>query len=74
MRFRVCVTKYGYADIKANDEDEALEIAINKMNDHEFDWSDFDEAEVVEELEDWYNDDDEKEFYKDLLMEQQEQM
>ena len=69
MTYRVCVIKYGYANIKANSADEALEIASNE-DDSRFDWSEFDEAEIVEEFED----ENENSFYKDLLMEQQEQM
>lgn len=49
MIYRICVTKYGFADIEADSADEALEIA-NDMIDGEFDWSEFDEAEIVEEF------------------------
>lgn len=48
--YRVCVTKYGYADIVADSEEEALEFVEDKMKDKDFDWSEFDEAEVVEEF------------------------
>ena len=49
MIYRVCVKKYGYADIVADNVDEALEIA-NDSDERRFDWSEFDEAEVVEEF------------------------
>ena len=52
MVYRVCVTKYGYADIVADNEEEALEFVEDKMKDADFDWSEFDEAEIVEEFED----------------------
>ena len=51
MIYRVCVTKYGYANVEANNADEAIMIAERKMTDVEFDWSDFDEAEIMEEFE-----------------------
>ena len=50
MVYRVCVTKYGYADIEADNIDEAVEI-IDDMEDKDFDWSEFDEPEIVEEFE-----------------------
>lgn len=52
MFYRVCVTKYGYADIEADSADEALEIANNELTDRNFDWSEFDDAEIMEEFED----------------------
>ncbi len=51
MTYRICVTKYGYANVEANSQDEAIMIAENKMTDGEFDWSDFDDAEIMEEFE-----------------------
>ena len=51
MIYRICVTKYGFANVKANSADEAIMIAENQMMDCEFDWSDFDEAEIIEEFE-----------------------
>lgn len=51
MKYRVCVIKYGYANIEADNADEALEIA-NDADDRDFDWSDFGEAEIMEEFED----------------------
>ena len=50
MNYRVCVTKYGYANIEADSADEAIVIAENKMVDYEFDWSDLGEAEIMEEF------------------------
>lgn len=52
MKYRVCVIKYGYATIEADNADEALELANDEMVDSEFDWSDLGEAEIVEEFED----------------------
>lgn len=52
--FRIMVTKYGYANVEANTEDEALH-EVNSMSDADFDWSSnytSDDAVVVEELED----------------------
>ena len=49
MNYRVCVIKYGYIDIEADNADEALEVA-NDADDKDFDWSEFDEAEIVEEF------------------------
>lgn len=51
MKYRVCVVKYGYAIIEADNEEEAIEIAED-AEDRFFDWSDFGEAEIVEEFED----------------------
>lgn len=50
MIYKICVTKYGYADIEANSADEAIKIAENDMSDKDFDWSEFDEAEIMEEF------------------------
>lgn len=47
--FRVMVIKYGFAEIEAKCEGDAIELA-EKMNDEDFDWSDFDEAQVIEEV------------------------
>ena len=47
--YRVMVIKYGYAVIEADDESEALEL-IEDMDDKDFDWSDFDDGQVVEEV------------------------
>ena len=50
MKYRVCVIKYGYADIEADNADKAIEIANDEMVDSQFGWSDFGEAEIMEEL------------------------
>lgn len=50
MIYRIVVTKYGYANVEADSADEAIMIAENKMTDVDFDWSDFDEGQVVEEV------------------------
>lgn len=47
--YRVMVVKYGYAEVEAENETEALEL-INDMDDGDFDWSDFDDGQVVEEI------------------------
>lgn len=47
--YRIMVVKYGWAIVEAEDEKEALEL-VEDMQDKDFDWSDFDDAEVVEEV------------------------
>lgn len=47
--YRVMVIKYGYAVVEAESESEALKL-IDDMDDRYFNWSDFDEGEVVEEV------------------------
>lgn len=47
--YRVMVVKYGYAVVEAETEKEALEL-IDDMQDKDFDWSDFDDGQVVEEV------------------------
>lgn len=47
-KMRVMVVKYGYAVVEAGTEAEAVEIA-ESMSDSEFDWSDSDEAQVVDD-------------------------
>lgn len=47
--YRVMVIKYGYADVEAENEDEALNL-IDDMDDRDFDWTDFDDGQVVEEI------------------------
>ena len=47
--YRVMVVKYGYAVVEAESESKALKL-IDDMDDRDFDWSDFDEGEVVEEV------------------------
>lgn len=49
MKYRIMVIKYGYAVVEADSESEAVEC-INNMNDGDFDWSNFDEGQVVEEI------------------------
>lgn len=45
--YRVCVTKYGYADIEAANNDDALKAA-EKLPDSAFDWGEAGDAEIVE--------------------------
>lgn len=47
-KMRVMVVKYGYAVIEAETENEAIEKAEN-MSDGEFDWSDPDDTQVVDD-------------------------
>lgn len=47
--YRVMVVKYGYAIVEAETENEALEL-IDDMQDKDFDWSDFYDGQVVEEV------------------------
>lgn len=51
MTYRIVVTKYGYANVEADSADEALSMVCD-MDDKDFDWSEFDEAEIMEEWED----------------------
>ncbi|GEM_PF-2994637 len=46
-KMRVMVVKYGYAVVEAETESEAIEKAEN-MSDREFDWSDPDDTQVVD--------------------------
>jgi hypothetical protein len=46
-KMRVMVVKYGYAVVEAETESEAIEKAEN-MSDGEFDWSDPDDTQVVD--------------------------
>lgn len=46
-KMRIMVCKYGYAVVDAETEAEAIEKAKN-MEDNEYDWSDSDDAQVVE--------------------------
>ena len=48
MKKRVMVVKYGYAVVETETDAEAVETAKN-MSDGEFDWSDFDDAQVVDD-------------------------
>lgn len=45
---RVMVVKYGYAVVEAETDTEAVEKAEN-MSDGEFDWSNFGDAQVVDD-------------------------
>lgn len=47
MNYRVMVVRYGYATVEADTESEALE-KTKGMSSHDFDWSDFGDAQVVE--------------------------
>ena len=47
-KMRVMVIKYGYTIVEAETDDEAIEKA-NNMSDEEFDWSDPDDAQVVDD-------------------------
>ena len=54
MKYRVMVTVYGYADIEADSEKEALAM-VNDMDDSDFGWDynySSDDAEIVDEWED----------------------
>ena len=50
MVYRVCVTKYGYANVIADSEEEAIRIIDNELTDKDFDWADFDCPEIIEEF------------------------
>ena len=49
MKYQVMVVKYGFAVVEADSESEALDL-IDGMKDNDFDWSDFDDGQVVEEV------------------------
>ena len=49
MKYQVMVVKYGFAVVEADSESEALDL-IDDMRDEDFDWSDFDDGQVVEEV------------------------
>ena len=55
---RVMVVKYGYTVIDTDNEEDAIEQAKN-MSDSDFDWSDFDDAQVVDNDVEWDESDDE---------------
>lgn len=44
--YRIMVVKYGYIDIEANNDGEALE-AVKDMKNEDFDWSEFCNEEIV---------------------------
>lgn len=45
---RIMVTKYGYAVVEAETEETALQ-KVSTMDDSEFDWSDPDDGQVVDD-------------------------
>lgn len=47
-KMRVMVIKYGYVVVDAETEKDAIKLTEN-MDDSEFDWSDFDDAQVVDD-------------------------
>lgn len=47
-KMRVMVIKYGYAVVEADTESEAIKLT-NNMDDRDFDWSEFDDAQVVDD-------------------------
>ena len=47
-KMRVMVVKYGYAVVDVETEKDAIELTED-MDDSEFDWSDFDDAQVVDD-------------------------
>lgn len=49
MKYRAMVVKYGYAVVEAESESEALDM-VKDMSDNYFDWSDPDDAQIVEEI------------------------
>lgn len=49
-KYKVAVTKYGFAIVDAESPQKALEITEN-LNDSDFDWSEFQNPEVMEEIE-----------------------
>lgn len=54
MKYRVMVTAYGYADIEADSEEEALDI-VDDMDNSDFNWdNDFSslDAEIVDIIDD----------------------
>lgn len=46
-KMRVMVTKYGYVTVDVDTESEAIE-QVNNMDDGDFDWSDFDDPQVID--------------------------
>ena len=46
-KMQVMVIKYGYVTLEVDSEEEALEKTKN-MKDSDFDWSDFDDAQVID--------------------------
>lgn len=58
MAMRVMVVKYGYTVIDTDNEEDTIEQAKN-MSDSDFDWSDFDDAQVVDNDVEWDESEDE---------------
>lgn len=58
MAMRVMVVKYGYTVIDTDNEEDAIEQTKN-MSDLDFDWSDFDDAQVVDNDVEWDKSEDE---------------
>lgn len=52
MAMRVMVVKYGYTVIDTDNEEDTIEQAQN-MSDSDFDWSDFDDAQFVDNDDEW---------------------
>ena len=48
-KYRIMVVKYWYADVEAIDESDALNL-VDDMQENDFDWTDFDDAEIIEEI------------------------
>ena len=57
MAMRVMVVKYGYIVIDTDNEEDAIEQTKN-MSDSDFDWSDFDDAQVVDNDVEWEESED----------------
>lgn len=47
--YRIMVTKYGYTEVEAENETEALEL-VDDMDDRDFDWLVFEDKQVIEEI------------------------
>ena len=46
--YTVMVKKYGFITIEAEDDEDALEL-VDGLSSSDFDWSDFGEAQIVED-------------------------
>ena len=55
MMYRVMVTAYGYADIEADSEEEALAV-VDDMGDSDFDWDYGFSSEDAKIVETWEED------------------
>lgn len=56
--YRVMVTAYGYANIEADSEDEALAM-VDDMDDSDFDWDYGFSSEDAKIVDEWNEDEDE---------------